>query len=318
MTVPPGSVPVQRATEEPASEIIATPWQRFWARMVDLLLESALVGVTVGALRPSLLEDRSPLSRLLLSLPCILLIDCLVYAIFGTTPGKAVTGIHVVDDRSGRRLTFGAYFKRSVEIYIFGFGLGLPLVSLITVFRSYRKVARGETLSWDQYAESKVIARSLSWIRTSVVALIYLALLAGVAALLSRAQLQRTVREQGARQVQRYNSAEQELESMARDINKMGPMMMRPNNRFDSAHVGPGLMFTYEYTMTAVRKSQLGAANLDKFRQAEQGRLLQAACHGHQAYLLQVAETLRAHYSDQDGAELGTAEVKRADCGASR
>jgi uncharacterized RDD family membrane protein YckC len=306
--------PAQRSIEEQPLEIIARPWRRFWARMLDLLLDGALIGITVGALRPSLLEEHGLLWQLLL-VPSALLIDCLVYTVFGTTPGKAVAGIQVIDDRGGGRLTFGAYFKRSVEIYIFGFGLGLPLVSLVTLFRCYRKLADGETLSWDQYAESKVTARSTSWVRTSIVALIYLALIAGVGVLERRAQLERAVREERAREVQRRNLAEQELQSMARDINKMGPMFVRPNNRFDSAHGGPGLMFTYGYTMTALRKSQLSARDLDQFRQAEQDRLFQAACRGHLIYMFDTAETLRAHYSDRDGAELATAEVRRADCG---
>ncbi len=314
-TEPSVQIPAQQSIEGQALEIIATPWQRFWARMLDLLLDGALVGITVGALRPSFLEERGLLSQLLLSVPSALLIDCLVYIVFGTTPGKAVAGIRVIDDRGGGRLTFGAYFKRSVEIYIYGFGLGLPFVSFVTLFRCYRKIADGETLSWDQYAESKVIARSTSWVRTSIVALIYLVLLAGVGVLERHDQLERAVREQQAREVERHNHAEQELQSMAGDINKRGPMMVRPDNRFDSAHAGPGLMFTYEYTMTALRKSQLGAQNLDEFRQGEQDRLFQAACRGRLIYMFYTAETLRAHYSDRDGAELGTAEVRRADCG---
>jgi hypothetical protein len=74
-------------------------------------------------------------------------------------------------------------------------------------------------------------------------------------------------------------------------------------------------MFTYGYTMTALRKSQLSAQDLDQFRQAEQDRLFQASCRGRLIYMFHTAETLRAHYSDRDGAELATAEVRRADCG---
>jgi hypothetical protein len=244
-----------------------------------------------------------------------LLIDCLVYAVFGTTPGKALAGIQVIDDRGGGRLAFGAYFKRSVELYIFGFGLGLPLVSLVTLFRCYRKLAAGETLSWDQYAESKVTARSTGWVRTSSVALIYLALLAGVSVLEQRDQVKRTVRALQARELERRSLAERELQSMAREINRRGPLFVRANNRFDAAQAGPGLMFTYGYTMTAMRRSQLSAQDLEQFRRQEQDRLFQASCRGNLIYMFHTAETLRAHYSDRDGADLVTAEVRRPDCG---
>lgn len=252
---------------------------------------------------------------MLLSVPCALLIDCVLYAVFGTTPGKVLAGIRVIADSGGGRLTFRAYFKRSVEIYIFGLGLGLPLVSLVTLFLCYRKLADGETLSWDQYAESMVAARSTSWVRTSVVALIYLAVLAGLSMLDRREQLERIARKEQAREIDSRIRAEQELQSMARAINKRGAVFVRPNNRFDAAQAGPGLMFTYGYTMTALRKSQLSDQELEQFKQGEQDRLFQAACRGSLIYMFHTAETLRAHYTDRDGAELAIAEVRRTACG---
>ena len=123
--------PAHQSNDDPGSETIATPWRRFWARLLDLLLGSVLIGLIVGALRPSLVAEHEALLNLL-AIPGALLIDGLVYAAFGTTPGKAVAGIRVVVDGSGQRLTLRVYLKRNFEVYLFGIGLGIPIISLIT------------------------------------------------------------------------------------------------------------------------------------------------------------------------------------------
>jgi hypothetical protein len=101
---------------------------------------------------------------------------------------------------------------------------------------------------------------------------------------------------------------------MASAINKDGPRMVRSNTRFDDVRAGPGLTFTYDYTMTALRRSELDAHELAQFKDAEQKRLVTAACEGRLAYMLGIATTLRAHYIDRDGSDLGTVEVSRTDC----
>jgi uncharacterized RDD family membrane protein YckC len=305
--------PAQQSNDNPGLETIATPWRRFWARLLDLLLGSALIGLIVGALRPSLIAEHGALLNLL-AIPGALLIDGLVYTAFGTTPGKALAGIRVVDDRSVQPLAFRVYFKRNFEVYLFGLGLGVPVISLITLIVSYRRIARGELSSWDLYAESRVSARSTSWVWTWVVAAIYLASFAALMLLESYDRENVARRASETRQIEMRKRSEQQLQGMAGAINKDGARMVRPDTRFDDARAGPGLTFTYDYTMTTLRRSELNAQELEQFEDGEQKRLFTAACGGRLAYMLGIATTLHAHYLDRDGSDLGTAEVTRADC----
>jgi uncharacterized RDD family membrane protein YckC len=305
--------PAQQSNDDPGPEMIATRWRRFWARLLDLLLGSALIGVIVGALRPSLMAEHGALLNLL-AIPGALLIDSLVYAAFGTTPGKAVAGIRVVDDRSGECLTFPVYFKRNFEVYFFGLGLGLYIVCLITLIVSYRRIARGEFSTWDVSADSKVIARSTRWVRTWIVAAIYLASFAALILLEIHERETAAKRASETLKIEMRNRSQQQLQQMAAAINKDGTRMVRSDTRFDDARVEPGLTFTYDYSMTALRRSELSPQALGQFKDSEQKRLLTAACGGRLAYMLGIATTLRAHYLDRDGSELGTAEVTRADC----
>jgi uncharacterized RDD family membrane protein YckC len=305
--------PARQSNDNPDPETVARPWRRFWARLLDLLLGGALIGLTVGALRPSLIAEHAVLLNLLI-IPGALLIDSLVYTAFGTTPGKAVAGIRVVDDRSDQRLTFRVYFKRNFEVYIFGLGLGIPIISLITLIVSYGRIAHGELSTWDLSAESRVIARSTSWVRTWIVATIYLALFAALMLSETYDRENAAKRASDTRQVEMRKRSEQQLQGMAGAINKDGARMVRPDTRFDDARAGPGLLFTYDYSMTNLRRSELNAQELEQFEDGEHKRLFTAACRGRLAYMLGIATTLRAHYLDRDGSDLGTAEVTRADC----
>lgn len=86
----------------------------------------------------------------------------------GTTPGKWLAGVHVKDDL-GQNPSWGAAFKRTALVTVFGAGLGLPLTVLplgllpvaqgIAGFIQYRRA--GFTL-WDRAAGTEVLHRSVS------------------------------------------------------------------------------------------------------------------------------------------------------------
>ncbi|MBV8804503.1 MAG: RDD family protein [Sinobacteraceae bacterium] len=296
----------------------APPWRRFWARWLDVILGTFLIGVVITALRPSLydglLAQHETLFGLLL-FPCALLGDALVYAVFGNTPGKAIAGIQVVADRTGERLTFLNYLKRNFELYIFGLGLGVPLFNLFLQIANYRRATRGEWSPWDVSAESQVIARSTgpmrAWITGVTCCVVFITLWT-----LGRVQERRAVERQLDASVPSTPSGpEHELQSFASDINREGPRMVTPDTRFDDARAGPGLIFTYDYTMTSLRRSDLSEQQLEQFQTSVRRRLHNGACgRTRLAAMLRVATLLRAHYLDQDGSELGTVEVSRADC----
>ena len=150
--------------------------------------------------------------------------------------------------------------------------------------------------------------------RTSIVAAIYLASFSALMLLEAYDQENAAKRASETRKIEMQNRSAQQLQGMADANNKDGARMVRPGTRFDDARAGPGLTFTYDYSMTALRRSKLSAQELEQFEDGEQKRLFSAACGGRLAYMLGIATTLRAHYLDRDGSDLGTAEVTRSDC----
>ncbi|MFM0176455.1 RDD family protein [Paraburkholderia sediminicola] len=161
----PATLPARDATEstvdwEPsvAVEPLAGPWRRFFARTLDLYVWTIVVGFVVGILNLkfgwSLLDfgnmpasSQDTLSGILM-IPFALVLDALVYAAFGNTLGKGLLGVKV-ETLSGEPLPARSYVARNAYVWIFGLGLGIPIVALFTEIASYRTVAKGERTRWD-------------------------------------------------------------------------------------------------------------------------------------------------------------------------
>lgn len=137
----------------------AGPWSRYFARILDLALEIFIVGFAMAAIevdpfanvRPAGLADF--LSGLVVT-PLALLIDAVVMALLGTTPGKALFGIRV--RAFGRKLSFGQAILRNLGMWLFGLGLGIPIVTVVTTIVSARKLWAGGDVAWDDFGSFEV------------------------------------------------------------------------------------------------------------------------------------------------------------------
>jgi uncharacterized RDD family membrane protein YckC len=296
---------------------VPRPWRRYWARALDVTVSSFLVAVLVSALRPSLLAGLSLAAGgrwtiLLILLPFAMVMDTLVYWALGNTPGKAIAGIKVLEDGGRSPVSAAAYLRRNFGVYLFGLGLGLPLVSLITQIWSYRRAAAGEVVAWDRFSGSGVYVLSGGETRTWAAAGTYLL---GIAALFA-------VGLHAQRNNSRYAAArapvpilQQELTQAANSVNATVPRMVDRITRLDGAHVGPGSLFTYEYTLTNMHAARLSPTALETLRWRLSAHVRQAVCRGAALKpMLSTGTTIRFHYRDQQGQELATVSVASADC----
>lgn len=163
----------------------ATPWRRYWARMLDLTIFAMLVGIVIGIVAPSaFMPDGmfgTPGGEHLLNwicLPIAMIIEGVVLGLFGGTPGKALAGISVTGLR-GAKPSVADAITRNIQIWWYGLGTGFPLVSLFTLIVSYRKVASGQPARWELSTGLRSYARGGA-ARTIVTALVFLSLMFGV------------------------------------------------------------------------------------------------------------------------------------------
>lgn len=302
----------------PVEVDIATPWRRFWARWLDVILGACLIGFMLGTVRPSFYQPggfgaaHSQLFGWFMT-PVVMLLDAVIYALFGNTAGKAIAGIAVRDDSSGGRLPFLVYLKRNFELYFVGLGTAFPLASLFTLYGSFRKADRGEPLSWDLSADSQVIARSVNPVRTWVVAVIYIALVAGLTQL--RTFEQRVFAQRQVTNADHGKFAEKQLQEAADSLNQSTPRMIDAQTRLDRVELGTGLVFTYEYTLVSQRMAGLAPESLAQFQRGIRQRLNKSACEEHKLdSLLRLASAVKYVYRDRDGTTVVTAVLTSADC----
>lgn len=163
---------------------LARPWRRFWARVLDYWLLIFPVGFLTGMVMGSisvelLLWLQKPMSNLIVNWclsPLVMPLEGLIYGWLGTTPGKWLLGVQLLTV-NGQHPTRGQYLRRQIDVYIFGLGAWLPLVSLLTTLYQYGKVRDGQAAGYDQ-GKFEVRATRLSLVRLVCTVLILVGMMA--------------------------------------------------------------------------------------------------------------------------------------------
>jgi uncharacterized RDD family membrane protein YckC len=136
------------------------PWLRFWARTLDRFWYFLLLGFAFnlfGLTNPQWLLDNTFL-RIVVGVLALLLyvpIEAWLLTRFGYTPGRALLRIQV------RRLDgalphFSQALRRSFQVFVKGFAMGLPIIDFIAMLLSRLSLLQRGTTSWDEANETRV------------------------------------------------------------------------------------------------------------------------------------------------------------------
>ena len=132
----------------------AKPWPRIWAYWADTLVFSLAGGFLIGLLSywsgsptPEFVSNEFALS-LLLSWTLIPFLIAMSQAAFGTTLGKALFGIRVLQP-DGNNPSFGQAISRSYSVLVSGLYLGIPIAYLFGANKFIRDLQKGVKPSWD-------------------------------------------------------------------------------------------------------------------------------------------------------------------------
>lgn len=324
---------------------IARPWPRYWARMIDIWLEVAVLSFILGLLSPSLfqsgaiLDSDGPLKNLtgLLLLPVAMIADAVVYTFLGNSLGKAILGIRV-RHTEGARLSFGTYSYRNFQAYIHGLGIGFPLISLFTLLSSHRRASRLEPLSWDTGSNSRPYSDA-GGARTVFGALCFFAVVAGIFAVgeyakenpeprITSTSLPSPVHPASTAATATVaasptmavagppvaSSVTEQLQSAAAELNKDGPRKVNPTTRFDSASVGPGLTFNYAYTLLNATGPEWDREVTRRAIIANRPNVINSVCGSGVKTMLDAGVTAQYRYSAKDGSLITTVAVRSSDC----
>lgn len=140
------------------TDYICLSIKRFLARTLDLVIYDFIFGIILYIVLDSFPIQDQFLKYMVGFIPYILMIviEPLLLHLFGTTCGKFLMGLYVytVNDN---KLTYQEAFERVKKVFIFGYGLHLPIIQLVLLIRSYWKAKDNISLAWD--SEGKVVAK---------------------------------------------------------------------------------------------------------------------------------------------------------------
>lgn len=127
------------------------PWRRYFARTLDLGLYGLFLSAVFSlGFHVPVEELTSAPARLLLgwfaNLP-MLLLEPFLLSRWGTTPGKALFGIKVLDSE-GQKLSLKKARERTMGVFSKGMGYGIPGFEL---YREYRSEENCENRQWNEW-----------------------------------------------------------------------------------------------------------------------------------------------------------------------
>jgi hypothetical protein len=115
--------------------------------MVDVFMFSLLFGFVAGFVYPPIIKINGLVLGMIL-LFVYMFVEPIMLSSWGTTPGKALLRIRL-RRHDGENLAFSDAMDRSFRVWSSGEGLGIPIVSLIRNYISYRQLLKAGKTTWD-------------------------------------------------------------------------------------------------------------------------------------------------------------------------
>lgn len=184
-SLPPEPPPIN---PDDCGHLIALPmagsWRRFFARTIDMWT----LGIVLGFATSYVLASQSTAFALWIQKPAsayffawflaplLLATEAAIFGIFGTTLGKAMLGVKVINV-DGQRIYGMQYLKRQLGVYWYGLGTAFPFVPLFTMARQHWRLKAGKQTGYDE-GSYNVKAKKLGVVRVILVTIAVLLLLA--------------------------------------------------------------------------------------------------------------------------------------------
>lgn len=158
------------------------PWRRYLARMLDSLIIGSLSWMLVAIVFYIVAPEAADRFFLIFQGPAGRILDlmgtvamtipgtALMVGLTGLSVGKWVFGIKVVTPE-GRPIGVPAAFTREVHIWGAGLGLGIPFISLVTLFLSFKSLADDGHSAWDPPRRRILLHRPMNALQITLMVL---------------------------------------------------------------------------------------------------------------------------------------------------
>lgn len=166
-------------------DITAGVWSRFFARQIDFVILGFVGSATLELLFPDIVDApilNNIAAAAFFTVIVALLVEVIVMGLTGGTIGKWILGI-TVRRIDGTKLTMGEVFKRNMILWAHGIGLGIPLVNLFFMAKSYQIAKSGKRCRWDEELMHNVHQKEIGKARIALGISAYIILVIGLSTL---------------------------------------------------------------------------------------------------------------------------------------
>ena len=147
------------------------PWRRWFARQIDMGIYALLWwGVAFLGLNRNVIDWN--VRNVIIPFIFMIIIEPLLLRIFGTTPGKALLGIHIRDEAGNKPSCFTG-LMRMWRVFVYGYGLMIPFYNLYRNYKSYKSCKANERMRWDEAEDLIVTLRDKKPVRVVLVPICY-------------------------------------------------------------------------------------------------------------------------------------------------
>ena len=152
-------------------------WTRYLARVIDIFLGTVIVLFILGVMfiagslifkySTYYLEQATDLTFRIIEMIGMVIyffIEAAIISKYGTTPAKKLFGISLSNE-NGEKLDYKTALGRGFTLWFRGLGLGLPIISFITLAVAYSNYTQDGQTTWDKDFNVVVSYKIISPIR---------------------------------------------------------------------------------------------------------------------------------------------------------
>jgi len=150
------------------------PWTRFWARILDYIVFVSLIFFISKTLLKLELNEGYSFLLYLTAVFIWVFVEAVFLSAFGATPGKWLFNI-TLRDNNGKKLRLVPALSRSMSVWFYGLGTGIPLLCFIGMGIQYNKLVHMKTTRWDAKRKYSIRYNYLKWFKTTIIVCVYAA-----------------------------------------------------------------------------------------------------------------------------------------------
>lgn len=135
-------------------------WRRYLASSFDILLLSTIVGLVFGFSFPGAIEQVNDYLLAALILLLSVFIEPIFLSHYGHTPGKYLLSLKVLNT-DGTKHSYEVAIDRTFHKFLAGYGLGIPIISVITMIVAASRYNKEGISYWDERTDGQIYAYPL-------------------------------------------------------------------------------------------------------------------------------------------------------------